>query len=113
MSAVNNSMKYPPRRVHLSHTLAAFARYQGKWLQPQGCCGGHDFQMADQSATSKFMKSSLEQFIKAARFTGCLVLQRIGSTGQFSHAHSLCLWRIYDSNQRSARTMLKVGMGTC
>jgi len=26
--------------------------------------------MADQSATSKFMKSSLEQFIKAARFTG-------------------------------------------
>src|SRR5436309_11082881 len=100
MSAVNNSMKYPPRRVHLSHTLAAFARYQGKWLQPQGCCGGHDFQMADQSATSKFMKSSLEQFIKAARFTGmfgstqnwiCLVLHRIGSTGQFSHAHSLCL----------------------
>jgi hypothetical protein len=26
--------------------------------------------MADQSATSKFMKSSLEQFIKAARLTG-------------------------------------------
>jgi hypothetical protein len=64
MFAVNDSMKYPePRSVatslgcirEVSRKVASATRMS---LRPR-------FQMADQSATCKFIRSSLEQFIRA------------------------------------------------
>jgi len=52
----------------MTHTLGCIARDQGKWLQVQGCCRGH-IQTADLSATFKFMKSGLEQFINTSPWT--------------------------------------------